>query len=142
MSDNGQQPPAYRTLQGSCLCGSVNFEASGRFARATACHCSQCRRWHGAPGPYVSVRRAALRFRNERGLAWYRSSERARRGFCRDCGSSLFWEEVGGESVAVTLGCLEPPTGIQLQHHIFVADRGDNYPINDGLPQWPDGTIS
>ncbi|PWR23209.1 GFA family protein [Zavarzinia compransoris] len=141
MDDQQPAPRPSRTLHGACLCGAVSFTASGRFAWATACHCSQCRRWHGAPGPYTSVRRDRLRFKNERGLAWYRSSDRARRGFCRDCGSSLFWEELGGETVSIALGCLEPPTGIRLQHHIFVADKGEDYDIGDGLPQWPDGNV-
>ncbi len=131
-----------KILYGACLCGAVRFTAQGRFGPVSVCHCSQCRRWHGAPGPYTAVRRDRLQFQNSRGLAWYRSSERARRGFCRDCGSSLFWERPQANYTAVALGCLDAPTGLRVAHHIFVADKGDSYEIADGLPQWPDGQVT
>lgn len=130
-----------KILHGACLCGAVRFRAQGRFGPVSICHCSQCRRWHGAPGPYTSVRRDRLTYLNQGGLAWYRSSDRARRGFCRECGASLFFDDVGGNYVGIAMGCLDMPTGLRQQHHIFVADKGDSYDIADGLPQWPDGNV-
>lgn len=126
-----------RSLEGGCLCGAVRFTARGRFGEVSVCHCSQCRRWHGAPGPYTSVRRDRLSFANQRGLAWYRSSDRARRGFCRECGTSLFWEAPAQNHTAIALGAFDGPTGLAQAIHIFVADKGDSYQITDGLPQWP-----
>ncbi len=130
-----------KILHGGCLCGAVRFQAAGHFTPVTVCHCSQCRRWHGAPGPYSNVKRAGLQFSTERGLAWFRSSAAARRGFCRECGSSLFWERVGDPWISIAIGCLDEPTGLTTSHHIFVASKGDSYEINDGLPQWPDGNV-
>lgn len=127
-----------KMLSGACLCGAVRFTAKGRFGAVSVCHCAQCRRWHGAPGSYTSVRRDRLVFQNESGLAWYRSSDRARRGFCRDCGTSLFWEETGAPHLALAMGCLDRPTGLREQLHIFTAHKGDYYDIADGLPQWPE----
>ena len=72
-------------------------------------------------------------------LHWYRSSERARRGFCRHCGSSLFWEPGGKGYVAVAAGTLDEPTGLETIRHIHVADKGDYYEIADGLEQLPKG---
>jgi hypothetical protein len=129
------------SLHGSCLCGAVDFQVGGPFGRETVCHCAQCRRWHGAPGPYTSARRQDMVFSNERGLAWYKSSAAARRGFCRECGSSLFWERLGDEKVSIAIGCLDEPTGLAARHHIFVAFKGDSYDIKDDLPQWLDGNI-
>lgn len=126
-----------RSLEGGCLCGAVRFTARGRFGEVSVCHCSQCRRWHGAPGPYTSVRRDRLNFHNQRGLAWYRSSERARRGFCRECGASLFWDMPDQTYTAIAMGAFDGPTGLAQTVHIFVADKGDSYQITDGLPQWP-----
>lgn len=130
-----------KKLHGACLCGAVKFAAQGPFGRETVCHCKQCQRWHGAPGPYTSVSRDRLVFATQRGLAWFRSSVEARRGFCRECGSSLFWERVGAAEIAIAIGCLDEPTGLALRHHIFVDFKGDTYQINDGLPQWPDGKV-
>jgi hypothetical protein len=70
-------------------------------------------------------------------LAWYRSSPSAERGFCRVCGSNLFWRPDGEGRVAITAGTLDGPTGIKLMEHIFVADKGDYYSINDALPHKP-----
>jgi len=67
-------------------------------------------------------------------LAWYRSSATAERGFCRVCGSNLFWRPEGEGRTAITAGTLDGPTGIKLAEHIFVGDKGDYYPIDDQLP--------
>ncbi|MBP0129127.1 MAG: GFA family protein, partial [Nitrospira sp.] len=76
--------------EGQCLCGAVRFRLAGAKRDVVICHCGQCRRWHGHVGAYTRVPISALTVEDERSLAWYRSSERARRGFCRECGSSLF----------------------------------------------------
>jgi hypothetical protein len=68
-------------------------------------------------------------------LVWYRSSEIARRGFCRRCGSNLFWDPLEGEVTQVSLGALDAPTGLKLERHVHVASMGDYYQIADGLPQ-------
>lgn len=68
---------------------------------------------------------------------WYRASDFARRGFCADCGSSLFWQRDGSDIIDVAAGALDSPTGLRLQGHIFTADKGDYYQITDGLPQDP-----
>jgi hypothetical protein len=51
------------------------------------------------------------------------------------CGSALFWEPAGHDFVAVGMGAFDKPTGVHLEKHIFVADKGDYYEIADGLPQ-------
>jgi hypothetical protein len=63
------------------------------------------------------------------------SSRRRRRGFCRVCGAHLFWEPANSQRVSIFMGCLDEPTGIRLADHIFVAEKGDYYDIDDGLPQ-------
>ncbi len=68
-------------------------------------------------------------------VRWFRSSDSARRGFCPDCGSSLFWQADGADRVSVAPGAVDAPTGLHLAGHIFVADKGDYYDIADGLPQ-------
>jgi hypothetical protein len=128
-------------IGGSCLCGAVRFTVAGELRDVVNCHCSQCRRFHGHVGAYTDAPRTALQFSEARGLRWYRSSSFARRGFCGECGSSLFWERLGGDMISIAAGCLDSPTGLKTVRHIFVADQGDYYEITDGLEQIP-GTNS
>lgn len=68
---------------------------------------------------------------------WFQSSPEARRAFCPDCGSNLFWDG-GGDRVSIMMGTLDGPTGIALEGHIFCAYKGDWFEIVDGLPQYPE----
>jgi hypothetical protein len=104
-----------------------------------ACHCGQCRRWHGHIGAYTAVAREGLELTAEEELVWYRSSDLATRGFCRVCGSSLFWRGDGRAYVAIAAGSLDDAAGLRLAEHIFVADRAPYDALDDGLPQHPHG---
>ena len=127
---------------GACLCGGVRFSVRGALRPVIACHCTQCRRWSGGYVMATEARTADLVFAADATLAWYASSAEAERGFCRRCGSVLFWRRTTGDRthVSILAGALDPPTGLRLDHHIFVADKPDFYDITDGLPRhagWP-----
>jgi hypothetical protein len=121
--------------KGSCLCGAVRFEATGELAGPDACHCSACRKTSGHYWASTDVLKADLKIEGEENLTWFQSSPKVRRGFCRTCGSALFWDPVGREKIGVAMGAFDKPTGARLAIHIFVADKGDYYDIADGLPQ-------
>jgi hypothetical protein len=74
------------------------------------------------------------------GLRWVSSPEsesEARRGFCCECGSSLFWDAPARDSISIAAGTLEEPTGLRLLGHVFVARAGDYYELpSDGLPRY------
>lgn len=106
----------------------------------TACHCAQCRRWSGHHWASVNVPANGLVItKGEESLRWFRSSDHARRGFCRECGSALFWHadrlDDHKSRIAIGAGSLDAPTNSMLAVHIFVADKGDYYELKDGLPQ-------
>lgn len=122
---------------GACLCGAVRFRVWGPLRDSLACHCSQCRR---SSGHYWSATRAAtadLELTEQRGLAWFASSSAARRGFCRECGSSLFWQPTGGSTTSIGSGTLDTPTGLRTLGHIFTVDKSDYVDIPPGARQWP-----
>jgi hypothetical protein len=119
--------------QGSCLCGGVTFEVAGTLEPAIACHCTQCRKQTGHYFASSDVPRAALKVSGD--VSWYASSEKVRRGFCGRCGSTLFWDPVFKDHIAIALGAFDTPTQTKLGMHIFVASKGDYYEIGDGLPQ-------
>ena len=123
-----------RTRTGGCLCEAVRFAVTGPLREVLICHCGQCRRQHGHAAAFTNAPRKRVRFLEERGLAWYRSSESAERGFCRECGSCLFWRRVGSQTLSVTAGSLDQPTGLACAAHVFTAWKGDYYEIaEDGL---------
>jgi hypothetical protein len=125
--------PVHHT--GGCLCGAVKFEIDGPMRDVVACHCGQCQKTHGNFAAYSATDTDKLRLTEDRGLAWFISSETARRGFCRECGASLFWEPNFADYTAVAAGALDSPTGLKLVRHIFTDDKPDWYEIADGLEQ-------
>lgn len=115
---------------GACLCGAVAFAASGRASVAHECHCRQCRRWSGHVWAYVTMRWAAVTFTRDEGLRWYRHSPRATRGFCGNCGSTLFWRPEGSGRVDVSAGALDAPTGLRLGSDSYPQFKGDYYQLD------------
>ena len=127
-------------LTGRCLCGAVVFSFPREDLKpADACHCSQCRRWSGFYWGSINAPADRLSFSSNSSLTWFEASDHARRGFCRTCGSSLFWQATKpkerSERIAIALGAIDGPTGIKIEEHIFVLDKGDYYDIADGVPQ-------
>lgn len=122
--------------RGSCLCGAVRYETGVDFGPATACHCIQCRKITGSYSIAAPVPAEALRI--EGALRWFASSSHARRGFCPQCGSYLFWDDRDGD-IWVALGTVDGPSGTRLANHIFCAYKGDEYELTDALPHFAQG---
>ena len=120
---------------GSCLCGAVRFEVAGELRPPDACHCSQCRKHSGHYFVSTDLPRAAVTIHGADKVTWFHSSEKVRRGFCATCGSSLFWDPIHRDMIAIAMGAFDPPTGTRIAIHVHVADKGDYYDIADGLPQ-------
>ncbi|GAB4521520.1 MAG: GFA family protein [Roseibium sp.] len=122
-------------IKGRCDCGKVRFEVDAVRKTVTVCHCGQCRRTSGHLWASTHAPFAGLRFTADDGLTWYNSSNFAKRGFCRFCGSSLFYRMNDEDGIGIAAGCLDAPTGLQVSKHIFVKDKGDYYDIADGAEQ-------
>jgi hypothetical protein len=121
---------------GSCHCGAVRFEAEAPLRPVIACHCTQCRRTSGHFWAATSVHRDRFRLRRDDSLAWFRSSPRAQRGFCRTCGASLFWAADGEDRLSLAAGALDGPTGLAVAEHWHAEDAGDYY-APEGPPPPP-----
>lgn len=124
---------------GHCLCGAVRFSTSGKLRDVIACHCSQCRRQTGHFYAATNVQDSGLSVEGGENVTWYRASDTARRGFCRTCGSALFWKGDGSDYTSIMAGTFDQPTGLRIGVHIFCADKGDYYEIDDGVPQFAQG---
>lgn len=121
---------------GGCLCSAVRYEVKGSLRDVVNCHCSMCQRLHGNFGPHSKARKVNITITTSDGLAWYKTSDVARRGFCRECGSSLFWEPFELDATGIIAGSLDGPTGLKTIGHIFVDEKPDYYEITDSLPQF------
>ena len=121
---------------GGCLCGAVRYEVKGPLRNIVNCHCSMCQKLHGNFGPHSKARKIDIKFTNNDGLAWFKTSDVARRGFCRKCGSSLFWEPFDLDATGIIAGSLDGPTGLTTMGHIFVGEKPDFYEITDDYPQF------
>lgn len=120
---------------GSCLCGRVSFSVAGELVAPDACHCTQCRKHSGHYFASTDAPRQAVTITGDQYVSWFQSSAKVRRGFCSNCGSSLFWDPLEKDRIGIAMGAFDSPTSTQLEVHIFVAEKGDYYEIADGLPQ-------
>ena len=120
---------------GSCLCGAVKYRLMGPLRPVVACHCGQCQKTSGHHVAATSVNRKDFELLKERGLKWFSSSLRVRRGFCLECGGNLFWDNTELPTISIFAGTLDQPSGLQLVEHIYVEAKADYYEITDGLPQ-------
>lgn len=97
-------------ISGGCLCGAVRFSARVGKREVRPCACTQCQRQNG--GPWFDVPSARdLLWQGE--VAVYRSSDHATRGFCRTCGSTLYWQKDGG-APALSHGAMDDRDGWRL----------------------------
>jgi len=124
---------------GRCLCGAVTYEVHGPMRDILICHCDECRRWTGYLGAFTSTRTEHLVIDGAGALRWLDSPDsdrHARRGFCVECGSSLFWQPARGERTNIAAGSLERPTGLRIAGHWYTHHAGDYDELPaDGLPR-------
>ena len=110
-----------------CLCGKIKMTISSENNKVGACHCSMCRRFSGGPmlgldcGADVSIDAG-----NEH-LGLYQSSAYGERGFCKNCGSSLFWKMRDANHYVVSAGILDDPSQLVLNSQIFIDEKPDFY---------------
>jgi hypothetical protein len=122
---------------GSCLCGQVRYELAGPGQFINHCHCSMCRKAHGAAfRTRASVGRADFRFvAGEELVQRYRSSPGTERSFCRVCGANLvsFFDD-RPDVLGFPLGTLDDDPGVKPVAHMHVASKAPWHDITDDLP--------
>ena len=128
-------------IKGGCLCGGVRYEITGVLFAASHCHCSMCRRQHGAAfSTYAKFNPDDFKWISGEDLVKvYETSSGAGWCFCSECGSTLAAADKG-KITSVTLGTIEGDPGIKPESHIFIGSKAPWHKINDNLPQfeeWP-----
>jgi len=131
MSGHEQQ-----TVKGGCLCGAVTFTATLPSKWCGHCHCTLCRKAHGAGYvTWVGFEEAQVSTNDDAGqLAWYESSPGAERGFCQQCGSTMFFksERWAGE-LHIAVGGLDGELDRQPAANVFFDAHVDWMPIDHSL---------
>ncbi len=115
-----------RKATGRCLCGAVKIKLTGDHGDVGVCHCSMCRRWGSGPNMAIDVGKD-IEIEGSDHVAVYRSSDWAERGFCRDCGSNLYYRIVEVDHYFVCAGILDEPGGLVLTSQIFIDEKPGFY---------------
>ncbi len=123
-------------LSGQCLCGAVTITVAGELGPVGYCHCTQCRRQTGLYYATTNAPVDRVSITGQENISRYRASSEADRAFCRICGSALYWKGDRENTISLMAGLFDSPTGLTGGYHIYCADKGDFYEINDGLPQF------
>ena len=125
-----------RSLSASCLCNGVSMTIKGEFRPVINCHCIQCMKTHGNYAAYTSVLEENIIFKSKKTLKWFKSSNKAKRGFCKKCGASIFFKRYNSKSVSLSAGLLRNPSKLKTISHIYVKNKRDYYKILDDLPKF------
>ena len=122
--------------RGNCFCGKVGFEWNTPSLWSAHCHCTMCQRAHGAAFvTWIGTNAADVTLEGEEDIAWFASSPEAERGFCRHCGSTLFFrsERWPGE-LHIARANVEGETDISPSIHTYWPAHVEWFPFSDDLP--------
>ncbi len=126
-------------IRGSCLCGGVRYEIASALEELHHCHCSQCRKGHGAAfSTYGQAPADALRITSgEAQIHRFRSSPPVERSFCGACGSSLFFRfDALPHAVWIAAGTFDDDPGMRPGAHIFVGSKAPWHELTDTVPRF------
>ena len=129
-------------LQGRCECGAVRFEVLGPIEELCHCHCSQCRRLHGAAyATFAGVERSLFHYLSGAdAVREYASSDMNIRVFCGECGSSLFVDARDEPEVRyLAMSSLEGNPPHPIAYHQFVGSKAPWHEIDDNLEKFEGG---
>lgn len=121
-------------FDGRCLCGAVGVSVLAENRHVDACHCSMCRKWGGGP-LFVLDGVTEARFDGEADITVYASSDWAERGFCRHCGTHLFYRLKAGGEWAVPVDLIDGDAEWELVRQIFVEEQPAHYRIANDTPR-------
>ena len=123
-------------LKASCLCGGIKLRTQGYHRNVQNCHCIQCMKTHGHHAAYTNVEERNVKFVKKKTLKWFRSSKRAKRGFCNNCGASLFFKIIGAKTISIAAGMFNRPVKLKTTMNIFVKGKSDYYKLDSGMPKF------
>ena len=124
------------SLKASCLCGGIKFKTEGNHRDVQNCHCSQCMKTHGHYAAYTKIEEQNIKFIKKTTLKWFKSSKRAKRGFCNKCGASVFFKVFNTKEICIAAGMFNKPIKLKTSINIFTEDKLDYYKIEQDIPKF------
>jgi len=116
--------------RGKCLCGAVRIAATETTNEVGACHCKMCRRWGG--GPFMEIEcGTGVSFEGEENVCVYDSSAWAERGFCKKCGTHLFYRFKKTGHHGVPVGLFDDDENLVFAHQVFVDEKPSFYAFSN-----------
>lgn len=112
--------------KGSCLCGSVEVSSSSEEKSFHACHCGICRKWGGGPALTVDAGKN-ISTKGDEYISVYESSAWAERGFCKRCGTHLFYRLKETDYINYSLGLFENYESFKFREQIYIDHKPGNY---------------
>lgn len=130
-----------KEYKGSCLCGGVAFSVAGFSDKAANCHCSMCRKFHGAAfGSLVGV--TGLKWLSgHENLKEFEASNGTVRTFCRECGSSLGFLSKGAPSkdIELAIATFDVDIPVEIDANIYTNYKANWVELQDNLTQFDEG---
>ena len=120
----------------SCLCGGIQLKTKGPLRHVSNCHCRQCMKTHGNYAAYTNALEKDIKFIKKGTLKWFKSSKKARRGFCNKCGASIFFKFLGSDDISIAAGMFQNPTKLKTTKNIFVKGKLDYYKLDNKLSKF------
>jgi len=112
--------------KGQCLCGAVKFTVKNISNKVDACHCGMCRRWGGGPLMVIGCG-SDIEYEGKENITVYDSSEWAERGFCKRCGSHLFYRLKEVKDHQIPVGLFEDQESFNFNLQVFIDRKPSFY---------------
>jgi len=121
-------------MTGRCLCGAVTFTAERVETDHHACHCGMCRRWSGGAA-FLGAKAESATFTGSQ-LGVFESSAWASRGFCKACGTAMYYLLKPTHTYFISVGAFDDPAPFRLVREIFIDNKPSGYAFAGDHPRW------
>ncbi len=129
-------------LTGGCYCGKIRYELASEPMAVVHCHCNNCKRSVGAPFvTWAVINQKDLNYLQDTPVV-HIINNKVERGFCDQCGSSISYHRIGGDTIDITVGTFDDPNSVRPEKHIWDKRRIHWVTMDDGLPhfdEWSTG---
>ena len=117
-----------KSISGSCLCKLIKFTIHNECRKVVLCHCTMCQKSNAEFSAYTKVKMNNFSLDQKKTLKWFKSSKNYERGFCTNCGSSLFFKKINNKKeISVSSGTLNKT--IPIIGHIYYKNKKSNLNI-------------